>query len=110
MTRRLSQDASRKGIRENLMTERLEICIVLALTLIQLAGVVCTILTRLAVEGRAQAVFQKLFFLTLLTVGGAALAAIAMRSQYGFSCGLTLALMAVGATLDLRRAKRAPAF
>ena len=92
------------------MTDRLEICIVLALTLIQVAGVLCTILTRLAAEGRAQAIFQKLFYLSLLAVGGAALAAIALRSQYGFSCGLTLALMAVGATLDLSRAKKSPAF
>jgi hypothetical protein len=92
------------------MTERLEIFIVLALALIQIAGVVCTILTRLAVEGRAQAAFQKLFLVSLLAVGGAALIAIAVRSQYGFSCGLTLALMAVGATLDLRRTKHSPAF
>jgi hypothetical protein len=92
------------------MSDRVEAFIVLTIAIVQLAGLICMVLTRIYAEGPARAVFQRLFYVSLLAVGGAALASITLRSQYGFSCGLTLAIMALGATLDLRRAKNAPAF
>lgn len=92
------------------MSERLEFLAVAFLFAVQLAGLACMVLTRICTDGRGQVFCQRLFNLSLLLVGMTAIAAICLRGHGGFSCGVTLAVMAVGATLDLRRTKKAPAF
>lgn len=79
-------------------------CAVMA---IQVLGIVAMVSARISEQTSVRAFFQFAFLGMLLAIGGGALAALAIGSEYGLSFGITLSIMAVGATLDLRPAQPA---
>jgi hypothetical protein len=81
-----------------------------AMILIQVVGLSSVIFARLSEHSWAQAGCQRFFFVCLLCVGVATVLAAKWGSGCWLSCGATLSLMSVGATLDLRPATRAEAF
>ncbi len=72
------------------------------LAAIQLLGVFTCVVTRLVESTRAAASCQMVFVASLLVMGGATMAAMYCGSICWISCGSTLSIMVVGATLDFR--------
>lgn len=70
--------------------------------LVQLLGITSITLARLSEKSAVQTRYQRLFFVCLLTVGLASVATIHVGDASRLFCALTLPIMAVGATLDLR--------
>jgi len=70
--------------------------------LVQLLGIASITFARLSENSSAQIGFQRLFFVCLLTVGLASAATIHVGDASRLFCALTLPIMTVGATLDLR--------
>ena len=81
------------------ISESLLFWITLSLHVVGLGSVLCA---RLAERTRARGAFQLLFVSCFFVVGLFTLIAIAHDSAYWVSCGPTLSLMVVGATIDLR--------
>lgn len=72
-------------------------------SLLQVAGLASVVIARLTEGCRGQLCFQRVFYLCLLAVGVASMLTVEFGSRYWLSFGITLAIMAVGATLELGR-------
>jgi len=70
--------------------------------LVHSLGIASITVARLSENTAAQIGFQRLFFVCLLTVGLASVATIQVGDASRLLCALTLPIMTVGATLDLR--------
>lgn len=81
------------------MTEPL--CFAVAV-LIQIVGLASMCAARLNEHSGLQKWTQRLFFASLASLGAVTIGAVVFQAAYGLWCGTTLALMAVGATLDLK--------
>ena len=77
---------------------------------IQLLGVLSCIFARLLESTSAAHSSRHLFVVCLLVVGLATMSAVQCGSPCWASCGATLSLLSVGATLDLRGGMQASPF
>ena len=77
---------------------------------IQLLGVLSCVFARLMESTRAAHSSRHLFVACLMTVGLATMSAVYCGSPCWASCGATLSLLSVGATLDLRGGMQASPF
>jgi hypothetical protein len=73
-----------------------------SLAAVQILGLTSCVLTRLVEATRAASSTRRLFAASLLIVCGATIAAMYCNSICWISCGATLSIMALGATIDLR--------
>jgi hypothetical protein len=78
--------------------------------LVQIVGLLSVVLARTSERSPAQAFCQTLFFTCLLVVGALAVVSISSGIRCWFVCATTLPMMALGATLDLRRSPQYSAF
>lgn len=78
--------------------------------LVQLLGIASMFVARLSEESGSQKWTQPLFFACLASLGAVTIGAIACHAACWLSCGTTLAIMTVGATLDLKRTSCASNF
>lgn len=78
-----------------------------AVCLVQALAVASVVLARLALGVGEQRWCHCLFVVALLLIGGLTMAAVFANSGHSFTFGATLALMAVGGTLDVGQTKRA---
>lgn len=67
---------------------------------VQSLGVVSMLAARLSERSRGRNVWQTVFFTCLMLVGGLTLWAITSGGCCWLSCGATLSVMSVGATVD----------
>jgi len=81
-----------------------------SLAAIQLLGLVTCFATRLVEATRHASPCRHLFVVSLIAVGGATMAAMYCGSSCWVSCGATLSLMSVGATIDFRGQIESSAF
>ncbi|MEQ8791364.1 MAG: hypothetical protein RIC55_34195 [Pirellulaceae bacterium] len=84
-----------------------EAAIFTTVTVIQVLAVASVVSVRLAVGVAEQTWCHRLFFVALLALGGITMATVFAGSGHWFSFAATLALMAVGGTLDLGQAGKA---
>jgi hypothetical protein len=84
-----------------------EAVVFLTVCAIQLLAVASVVSVHLTVGTIEQAWCHRLFFLALLLIGGITMAAVFTGSGHWFTFAATLALMAVGGTLDLGRTRGA---
>ena len=77
-----------------------ELSVFVGAVLVQLLGIASMLFARVSERSKAQHYSQRCFFGCLVLVGSAALAAVSLGSGAWLSCGITLAVMAVGATID----------
>lgn len=73
------------------------------LVTIQLVGTVALLLIRITTTGRWQQIGQGLFLLWMAVVGVATLSVVHVGCQRWLPMGTTLAVMVLGATIDLSR-------
>jgi hypothetical protein len=73
-----------------------------SLAAIQVLGLISCVLTRLVEATRAASSTRRLFAASLLIVCGATMAAMYCNSICWISCGATLSIMSLGATIDFR--------
>lgn len=73
-----------------------------ALTALQLLGLVSCLVTRLVEETQAASRCRQMFVACLLAVCSATIGAMYCGFPCWVSCGATLSIMSVGATIDLR--------
>jgi hypothetical protein len=73
-----------------------------SLAAVQILGLVSCVLTRLVEATRVASSSRHLFLASLLVVCGATIAAMYCNSICWISCGATLSIMSVGATIDIR--------
>ena len=69
---------------------------------VQLLAVVCVSIARVRVRSSVGLGFQVVFFAALIVVGAAAMGSVAMGGKSWMATAVTLPLMAVGATIDLK--------
>jgi hypothetical protein len=74
---------------------------------IQALAMISVALARLSEGCAEQSCFQRLYVVGLLLIGGLTLASVFGDSSYWLSFGATLALMALGGTIDLGGVRRA---
>ena len=84
-----------------------EAAIFSAVCAVQALAAASVVLARITEGCPAQVCFQRVYVVLLLMLGGLTLATVFSDSGYWLSFGATLALMALGGTLDLGRARRA---
>ena len=77
---------------------------------IQVIGLTSLICARIKCQTVPHACFRVGFLISLLAVGFATMCAVGCASDWWISCGTTLALMAVGGTVDFGHSTPAPAF
>jgi hypothetical protein len=87
-----------------------EIIVFAVAVLVQFVGLVSVSLARVGERSSAQSCCQLVFFVCLLLVGIVSVLAVSAGIGCWFVCATTLALMALGATLDLRRSPEYSAF
>ena len=75
---------------------------------LQVLGLVSVAVVRSTEYAAASDSFQRIYFVLLLAVGTATILTALAGNSYWITMGITLAVMAVGATLDLCR-ERQPA-
>lgn len=80
------------------------------LVVVQALGLVSVALARLTENSASQALCQRLFMACLLVVGGMTVLAFQCGTGGWFTCAATLPVMALGATLDLKRSCEYAAF
>lgn len=73
-----------------------------SLAAIQILGLISCVLTRLVEATKAAKSSRHLFLASLIVLCGATIAAMYCNSLCWISCGATLSIMAVGATIDTR--------
>lgn len=73
-----------------------------SLAAIQILGLISCVLTRLVEATRAASSTRRLFAASLLIVCAATMAAMYCNSICWVSCGATLSIMSLGATIDFR--------
>jgi hypothetical protein len=73
-----------------------------SLALVQILGLISCVATRLVEATRAASSSRHLFLASLFVVCGATIAAMYCNSICWVSCGATLSIMSVGATIDIR--------
>ena len=91
------------------MTPTCEMWLFATAAVIQMLGMATVVVARLSERWPTHRYCYPLCYLGLLAVGGMTLLAVAVGHGIWLSCGLTLALMAVGATLDVGSRRTAPA-
>lgn len=73
------------------------------LVTLQLGGAIALLLIRIAAPGRCQQIGQWLFFAWMAIVGVGTLSVVHVGCQLWLPMGTTLAVMVLGATIDLSR-------
>ncbi|MCO6456440.1 MAG: hypothetical protein J5I93_14175 [Pirellulaceae bacterium] len=82
------------------MAHSSELILFVAAVVIQVLGLASAVFARLSERWVRRASWYPLFYCALLAVGGMTLLAVAVGHGIWISCGMTLAIMAVGATFD----------
>ena len=85
-------------------------CLFAILVVVQVLGLASVVLARLTENSAFQALCQRLFVACLLVVGAMTVLAFQSGSGGWFSCAATLPVMALGATLDMKRSYEYAAF
>ena len=101
---------ARKGIWEIFSMSLGGPCLFAILVVVQVLGLASVVLARLTENSAFQALCQRLFVACLLVVGGVTVLAFQSGSGGWFSCAATLPVMALGATLDMKRSYEYAAF
>lgn len=91
------------------MTPTYEVSLFAIAAIVQVLGVATVVVARLSERWPVRSCWYPLCYFGLLAVGGMTLIAVATGHGVWLSCGITLALMAVGATIDIGRQRTAPA-
>lgn len=84
-----------------------EAAVFCAVCAIQVLAIASVVLARISEGCAGQRCCQHAYVILLLVLGGLTLVTVFSNSGYWFSFGATLAMMALGGTLDLGRAGRA---
>jgi hypothetical protein len=84
-----------------------EAAIFSAVCAVQALAIASVVLARITEGCVGQVCFQRVYVALLLVLGGLTLATVFSGSGYWMSFGATLAMMALGGTIDLGRAGRA---
>lgn len=77
---------------------------------VQVAGLISLICARMTGPSTSHRWLRGMYLCCLVAVGLATMCAIGCNSGWWISCGTTLALMAIGGTLDLGRTAAGAAF
>ncbi len=87
-----------------------EATLLITLVVVQVVGLLSLVCARLKCRAILNHCFRVGFLVSLLAVGFATMCAVGCASDWWVSCSTTLALMAVGGTIDCGRSVPSPAF
>lgn len=92
------------------MAHHTESTLLIAFVVVQILGIATLFCARIKGQALINRVFRTSFLVSLVAVGLATMCAVGVASDWWISCGTTLAVMAVGGSLDCGQAMSDAAF
>lgn len=71
--------------------------------MVQALGIASLLVTRIGERSIARGMLQSAFFVCLIAVGLTTIMALSVGNSNWHSCAMTLGMMCIGATVDIRR-------